>query len=182
MNLKKNIFLIIIFLTFAITANAQNYASSVGISGGYVEDGYGGNATFNFHPNRNSYIQIGIFTSFSEEEFDGIKIPYNVFAFQPGYFRRVFLINSRKPLAFYLGGGAIAGYEVINNGSNELPSGAFITAKSKFVYGAYASLEIEWQIKESFSIAAKANQHYHVNSDIGNLYPFAGISLRYYLY
>lgn len=182
MNLNKDIIIVLFLWLITLSVSAQNYASSVGISAGYVEDGFGGNATFNFHPNRTSYLQIGIFTSFSEEEVDGVKIPYNIFAFQPGYYRRIFLVNSRKPLGFYIGGGAIAGYEVINNGSSELPSGALITAKSKFVYGGFVGIEIEWQLKESFSIAAKVNEHYHVNSDIGNLYPFAGLSLRYYLY
>jgi len=182
MRLNKNTILILAFIITSIPLMGQNFASSVGVSGGYVEDGFGGNATFNFHPNRFSYIQIGVFASFSEENFDGIKVPYNVFSFQPGYYRRVFLVNSRKPLAVYLGGGAIAGYEVINNGSNELSSGALITAESKFIYGGFASIEVEWQLKESFSIALKVNEHYHANSDIGNLYPFAGLSLRYYLY
>ncbi|MEM7485720.1 MAG: conjugal transfer protein TraO [Bacteroidota bacterium] len=182
MNTITRTILLLFFLAANSAAMAQNYASSVGFSAGYVEDGFGGNATFNFHPNRFSYIQIGVFASFSEEDFDGVKIPYNVFSFQPGYYRRIFLVDWRKPVGIYLGGGGIAGYEVINNGNNELPSGALITAESKFIYGGFASLEIEWQIKESFSLALKANQHYHVNSDIGNLYPFVGLSLRYYLY
>lgn len=181
MKMKIHPILIILLLAFNST-KAQNYASAVSVSGGYVEDGFAANASFNYHPNRNSYFQIGIFTSFSNEDFEGTKIPYSVFAFQPSYYRRVFLVNSRKPISFYLGGGAIGGYEVINNGSNELESGAILTAKSKFIYGGFASLEIEWQIKESISIGLKANQHYHVNSDIGNLYPYAGLSLLYYLY
>lgn len=178
----RTLLLSTVLLLSGLSLQAQNYASSVGISGGYVEDGFGGNATFNFHMNRYSYIQIGIFASFSNEEYAGTEIPYNVFAFQPGYYRRIAVLNTRNPISFYLGGGAIGGYEVINNGSSELPSGALITAKSQFIYGGFAGGEIEFQIKENISFAIKGQQHYHVNSDIGNMYPFIGGSVRFYLY
>jgi len=171
-----------IFITMGAMAQRRgNLASSVGISGGYVEDGYGAMGTFNFHPNRYKYFQLSILASFAEDKGRN-DIPYNIFTVQPGIFYRVYISPRRKNFSVHLGGGGLFGYEVINNGSNELPNGALIDGKSQFIYGAYLGAEAEVAIGNDFSLLIKANEYYHANSDVGNFYPYVGAGLRYFLF
>ncbi|MCK0192900.1 conjugal transfer protein TraO [Arenibacter sp. F20364] len=157
-----------------------NLASSVGVSGGYVEDGFAAMGTFNFHPNRFKYFQISVLAAFAEDR--GTQdIPYNVFTIQPGLMYRLY-ISRIKTFSVHAGGGGLFGYEVINNGSNELPNGAIIDGRSQFIYGAWIGAEAELALGDDFSLLIKANEYYHVNSDVGNFYPYAGVGIRYFLF
>jgi hypothetical protein len=176
--------LVLLLMCFAISSTAQsggNLASSVGLSGGYVEDGYGGMVTFNFHPNRYKYFQVSILAAFAEDK-GSSDIPYNIFTIQPGLFYRVYISPKRKNFSVHLGGGGLFGYEIINNGSNELPSGAIIDGRSQFIYGLFAGAEAEVALSNDFSILVKANEYYHINSDVGSFYPYVGAGLRYFLF
>jgi len=178
----KNTLIIITLFFSCHLVKAQAYASSVELSGGYVEDGFGGYINYNHHLDRRSHLQFGVFVGISNDKSLGEEIPYNKFTFNPGYFRKLISSNGRKPITLNIGGGAIVGYEIINNGSNELPSGAIIDAKSQLIYGAFAGLEVEYGINENFSLTLKAVEQYQANSDIGQFYPFVGAGLRYYLF
>uniref|UniRef100_A0A171ANS3 Conjugal transfer protein n=1 Tax=Triatoma infestans TaxID=30076 RepID=A0A171ANS3_TRIIF len=87
-----------------------------------------------------------------------------------------------KTFVLNLGGGGIIGYEVINNGNSLLETGAIIDAKSQFIYGVFIGLEGEITLSNDFSLLIKANEYYHINSDVGQFYPYAGIGLRYFLF
>ena len=83
----KRLFFFCTFLSLFFSAYSQqrgNYASSVGLSGGYVEDGYGIMATYNYHLSRNDYAQLSILVAIAEDR-GTFNIPYNVFTIQPGY-------------------------------------------------------------------------------------------------
>ncbi len=170
----------LIYVTF-LNAQNGNYASSVGLSSGYAEDGFGIMGTYNYHLNRNRYAQMSIFAAIAEDK-GTFNIPYNIFTVQPGYFFKLWEQRSFKRYALNIGGGGIIGYEVINNGNNLLENGAIIDAKSQFLYGAYVGLEGEITLSNDFSILLKANEYYHVNSDVGSYYPYGGIGLRYFLF
>ncbi len=172
---------IILLGTVSVYSQSGNYASSVGISGGYAEDGFGVMATYNYHLNRNRYAQLSVFAAIAEDK-GTFDIPYNIFTVQPGYFIKVWEQKNFKKYALNLGGGAIFGYEVINNGNSLLATGAIIEAKSQFIYGAFLGLEGELALSNNFSVLIKANEYYHANSDVGNFYPYAGIGLRYFLF
>lgn len=179
-------FIIILLLVLANghtswAQNSGNYASSIGLSGGYAEDGLGVMATYNYHLSRNRYAQLSVFAAIAEDK-GNFNIPYNIFTVQPGYFIKVWEQRRFKKYSLNLGGGAIVGYEVINNGNNLLDTGAVINAKSQFIYGVYLGMEGEINISNSFSILLKANEYYHVNSDVGNFYPYVGAGLRYFLF
>lgn len=182
--MKIYLYIAALFLVFGMSAQSQrSFASSIGLSGGYVEDGYGALFNYNYHMDRYSYFHIGIFGAFAEDrETELYEIPYTLFTFQPGYFRRIYQNSGFKPISVYLGLGAVGGYEVINNGNNTLPNGAIILADSKFIYGGFVGAEFDYHFSNSFSLVVKANEYYHVNSDIGNWYPFFAVGLRYYLY
>lgn len=180
--MKKYIpILLFIFLSTLGYSQNGNYASSLGFSGGYAEDGFGIMGTFNYHLNRNSYAQLSIFAAIAEDK-GSFDIPYNIFTVQPGYFMKIWEQRNFKKYALNFGGGAIIGYEVINNGNSLLETGAVLDARSKFIYGAFLGMEGELALSNDFSILLKVNEYYHANSDVGNFYPYAGIGLRYFLF
>ena len=162
-------------------SQSNNYASSVGLSGGYAEDGYGFMGTFNYHINRNRYAQLSIFASISEDK-GSFNIPYNIFTVQPGYFLKIWEQKNFKRYTLNLGGGGIFGYEIINNGNRSLSNGSILDAKSQFIYGLFLGLEGEATLNNDFSLLIKANEYYHINSDVGQFYPYAGIGIRYFLF
>lgn len=179
--MKNLLFITAIIACSSIHSQEGNYASSIGVSSGYAEDGYGIMATYNYHLNRNRYAQLSVFAAIAEDR-GTFTIPYNIFTVQPGYFFKILEQRNFKRYALNIGGGAIIGYEVINNGNSLLETGAVIDAKSQFIYGAYVGLEGELTLSNDFSLLVKANEYYHVNSDVGNFYPYAGIGLRYFLF
>ncbi len=181
--MKKGTFLLLAVLLCSMTAFSQsgNYASSVGLSGGYAEDGFGIMATYNYHLNRNRYAQLSVFVAIAEDK-GSFNIPYNIFTVQPGYFFKVWEQKNFKKYALNLGGGGIFGYEVINNGNSILSNGAILDAKSQFIYGAFIGIEGEITLSNDFSLLIKANEYYHINSDVGKFYPYVGLGLRYFLF
>lgn len=175
--------IVLIFGVVQMSHGQRAFATSVGLSAGYTEDGYAGLFNYNYHNGRSSYIHVGLFASFSvDKETVGYEIPYNIFNIQPGYYFRIMQSQGFKPVSLYLGGGGILGYEILNNGNNELPNGALIDAKSQFLYGGFAGLELDYAFSDDWSFVVKANEYYHVNSDVGNWYPYIAVGLRYYLY
>ncbi|NYJ28194.1 conjugal transfer protein TraO [Allomuricauda sp. ARW1Y1] len=179
--MKKLINILVILACLTGYSQEGNYASSIGVSSGYAEDGFGIMATYNYHLNRSRYAQLSVFAAVAEDK-GSFAIPYNIFTVQPGYFFKVLEQRTFKSYALNIGGGAIIGYEVINNGNSLLETGAIIDADSKFIYGAYVGIEGELTLSNDFSLLVKANEYYHVNSDVGNFYPYAGIGLRYFLF
>ncbi len=161
----------------------RGFASSMGFSAGYSEDGYSVMFNYNHHMNRYSYFNIGLLGTVAiDKETDNYEIPYNVFTLQPGYFLRIYQSSGLKPKNIYVGLGGVGGYEIINNGSNELDNGAIINAKSQFIYGGFAAVEFDWNFSNSFALLIKASQYYHANSDVGKWVPYVGVGLRYYFY
>lgn len=181
--MKKALFNFILFFTVLVTSaqKGANYASSIGVSAGYVEDGIGFMATYNYHLDRKTYAQLSVFAAIAEDK-GTFEIPYTIFSVQPGYFITVWEQPSFKKYALNIGGGGIIGYESINNGNNTLHTGAIIDAESKLIYGVFFGAQGEIILGNNLTILIKANEYYHANSDIGKFYPYAGLGLRYFLF
>lgn len=164
----------------------SNYSSSIGVTGGYAEDGVGLLLTYNYHilTNRRkvNYAQVGILGTIAEDKEGRYDIPYNIFTVNPGYFFNIYEQPRWSKIFVYIGGGGVIGYEVFNNGNNELDNGAVIDGKSQFIYGAFVGAEFEYMISDSWRFIIKANEYYHANSDVGNYYFFGGIGIRYLLF
>lgn len=176
-------FLTLLFICACASSYAQrgNYASSIGLSAGYAEDGIGFMATYNYHLDRFAYFQVSVFASIAEDK-GKYDIPYNIFTVQPGYFRRIWEQSSFQNFAINIGGGGVIGYEVINNGNNEIYNGAVVNAKSQFIYGVYLGIEGEIRVGNDLYILIKGNEYYHINSDVGKIYPYVGLGFRYFLF
>lgn len=179
--MKIKITILVVFIAALGHSQSGNYASSVGLSGGYAEDGFGIMATYNYHLNRNRYAQLSVFAAIAEDK-GSFDIPYNIFTVQPGYFIKVWEQKNFKKYAINVGGGGIIGYEVINNGNSILSNGAILDARSQFIYGVFLGLEGEITLSNDFSLLLKANEYFHINSDVGQFYPYAGLGLRYFLF
>ena len=179
--MRYHISILVLFISTLMFSQGSNYASSIGLSGGYAEDGYGVKGTFNYHLNRNQYAQLSIFAAIAEDK-GSFNIPYNIFTVQPGYFLKVWEQKNFKRYAINLGGGGVFGYEIINNGNSTLSNGAILDAKSQFIYGVFLGFEGEVTLNNDFSLLVKANEYYHINSDVGQFYPYAGLGIRYFLF
>lgn len=185
----KNITLIILlFLCFAYKASAQNYASSIGVTAGYSQEGVGALVNFNYYVDRFAAVQAGVFTSFANDtsfennKGEKVKIPYYLFSFQGGYFRQMWLSRNYRFQWSLLGGGLI-GYEIVNNGDDTLDSGELVMSKSAFIYGGYVGTEIEYLFRnDDWALVAKIHQQFHLNSDLGNFSPYFGVGMRYFLF
>lgn len=184
--MKKILFSTVLLILISSSIRAQrNYASSVGASIGYTQDGYGFQASYNYHLGRYRYVQGAIFTSFSKQTYEtnsnSVDIPYMIMSFNLGYFDTVFRTNNKK-FSIYLGGGITGGYESINNGDKELFNGAIIDSESQLIYGGFVASELDFELNNSTSFILRIQEYYHVNSDLGNLIPYVGGGLRYQLF
>ena len=154
--------------------------SSIDITAGYTPDGYAINANYNivFDP---SYMKLGMYVSSSKEiTTENYEIPYSIFSVNAGYFYPLITSNNQI-FVFSAGGGVLAGYEIVNNGSKELPNGSLIDSQSNFIYGGFATGELEIGITNRFYILAKATEYYHLNSDLGAATFYGGIGARFYI-
>lgn len=182
---RKYIFTGIIFLFLVLfnklEVRAQYPTSSVGFIGGYAEDGYGLTVNFNYYVSRTDYVQGAVYTSFSKEKQRQFEIPFDIFTTNFGYYKQVY-VSHRETYIVNAGLGALLGYEIVNNGVNELNTGALIDSKTNFIYGVFGSIELEIPISNRWSFMAKYNQFYHENSDLGEFTLFAGGGIRYFLF
>lgn len=155
--------------------------SSIGISGGYASNGIGTIAEYNHYFKERSIINSSIYYSFSSINEKGQEINFSDITLNVGYFYRV-LKTGKSRFSINLGGGGVAGYEVINNGSNTLDSGAILNAESKAIFGAYVGSQINYFISNYFSLSLVTNQFYHANSDIGELAFYTGVGIKYFVF
>ncbi len=163
---------------FSYGQRQSNYGSSVEITGGYTGEGYGFSAGFNYYVNKWTYYQGSVFIGISNEKFQEIVIPYTNFSVNATYNRNVWF-NRRKEFSLSVGGGPVIGWEVVNNGNNELSNGAIIQSSSQFIWGVVAQSEFQYVINNSWTTFIKLNQFFHISSDLGNFQPYASIGFKY---
>ena len=159
--------------------SAQVYSKSLSVSGGIYGDGYGAEFTFNNYLGENSFTQIALNgTAFSFQSGEE-SVPYFSAVGSFSYFLTV-LSRNRKQQSLSIGGGAIAGYESVNNGKGDLSNVLSVVGESKFIYGGVVSADFDIIISERLSLLVKTSQAYHLNSDFGKLTNYSGIGIRYY--
>ncbi len=169
-------FILIVFVSISI--NAQSHKFALSFTGGYVQDGFGGMATLDYKTNEFDFLQFNLQGSFSQLEFGDIDIPVSTYALNVGYFFDVIRNNSRT-FALSLGAGGTAGYEIVNNGDETLENNQVLDISTgKAVFGAYAGLDADIFLIPTIAINLKANQVYHVNSDVGELTPYFGLGIK----
>lgn len=155
--------------------------SHIGVSGGYADNGFALLVNYNHALNKSSYLQFGAYGSFAKNKQPGYEISYSDFTANIGYYINVYQ-NNLKQFKIALGVGGVGGYELINNGNNELQTGALIDAESKLIYGGFVGAEIDIALNDNISVYGVVNEYYHINSDIGNLTFYGGVGIKYYFF
>jgi hypothetical protein len=158
---------------------SQRSYLSVGAVPTYKTNGYGIQLNANHYHSTTDFLQLSLVATFSKEMPNaGVEFPYDDYWFNLGYFTTV-LTSPKRGISFYFGGGPSVGYKHINNGETEFPFDA-VEAESSFIYGAYASFEMDFFISDAFSLIVPINGYYHFNSDLNDTTLLLGAGLRYY--
>lgn len=171
--------LIRIFFIFPLIAVSQSYSNTFSVQGGIFGEGYGGGITYSSNLSENTFTQLGLEISMANYQSGETILPYSSITASYSYFLTVYSRN-RKMQSVSLGGGAVAGYELVNSGNNTISNVVSIDGNSKFIFGGVATIDIDIILSEHISLIIKASEFYHVNSDFGKLTNFSGVGLRYY--
>ncbi|MDC6367207.1 MULTISPECIES: conjugal transfer protein TraO [Flavobacteriaceae] len=178
---KLNFLTLIALLGVAFTGHAQRSKSAFGVSGGYVPDGFGIEASFNHYHNRTDFIKIATLATLANEPFDAdLEIPYQNYLLNAGYYTAL-MQSPSSGMTFAVGAGISFGYESINNGEQQLSNGSVILSESGFVYGLTAGADYDVFLSSSISLFVPINFIYQFNSDMGNNLIYGGLGLRYSL-
>ncbi len=160
-------------------AFSQSYSNTFSVNGGIFGDGYGGGITYNSNLSDYTFTQIGLDVCMATYSFGDTSVPYSSFTASYSYFLTVYSRN-RKMQSLSIGGGAIAGYELANNGNTDITNVVSLEGNSKFIYGGVATIDLDIILSERISLVIKSSQFYHMNSDFGKLTNFSGMGIRYY--
>ncbi len=173
-------FFICFLIILPFLAKAQD--DSIGISVGYTTNGIGVLLSYNKSINDNSYIQVGGYYSIAEDQSnDNVKVPYNDMSLNIGYFHNI-ITSLEREFHFAIGGGGIAGYEIINGGNSEIREGIIVDGENQFIYGAFVGLEAGYYFSDHFSVSATVNEYYHIGSDLGKAVFYGGLGVKYHIF
>lgn len=177
--------MVIVFTVFPIILMGQssNYSSTLQACGGYVEDGFGITASYDYYTGRDQYAQLTIGFDLANDLESGYKIPYAILKVQPSYWLEVWEGEPvSMPISMNLGLGGLFGYIDINGGEESLPSGVLLTANSRFTYGGFIGIELEYHYSNSFSFLLRASENFYLNNELGQFQPYFAGGIKYYLF
>jgi hypothetical protein len=172
--------LVVVVLLFfcSNTLFAQSHKIALSLTGGLVQDGFSGIITGDYKVNEFDYLQFNVQASFATFEQNNIDIPVDTYSFNAGFFFDILRNNSRT-FALSLGAGGTVGYETINNDDPNIDINQILNIETNtIVYGAYAGLDADLFISPVVAITIKLNETYHINSEIGEFTPYAGLGIK----
>ena len=179
---KRTIFHVILLalLTVSIAEMyGQRSTSSFGLSPLYKVNGYGVGGSFNYYHNTSDYFQLLMIAAFSEEQPNSaVEFPFEDYLVNLGYFTTV-LTSPHRGISIFFGGGPSVGYEIINNDMVEISFG-IQTPESTWVYGAFASFEMDFYLTDSLSLILPTTGMYHFNSEVEDVKLLLGLGIRFY--
>ncbi|CAZ94448.1 conjugal transfer protein TraO [Zobellia galactanivorans] len=157
----------------------QSYTNTFSVSGGMFGEGYGGELTLDNNLSETTFTELALNVSIANYQ-SGIKsIPYSSLTASYSYFITLYSRN-RRMQALSLGGGVLAGYEMVNNGEVEVSNIVSVNGESKFIYGAVLTGDIDIIVSEHISLIIRTSEYFHANSDFGSFTNYTGLGLRYY--
>ena len=140
----------------------QSYTNTFSVSGGMFGEGYGGEFTLDTNLSETTFTELALNVSIANYQ-SGIKsIPYSSLTASYSYFITLYSRN-RRMQALSLGGGVLAGYEMVNNGEVAVLTG-----------------DIDIIVSEHISLIIRTSEYFHANSDFGSFTNYTGLGLRYY--
>jgi len=170
---------LVVILSISIhQVNAQSHKVALSLTGGIVQDGFGGLVTIDYKVNEFDYLQFNVQGNFTNLELSGIDVPVTLYSFNPGFFFDVLRNNSRT-FALSLGAGGVIGTETINKGEQALENSQILNIETNtLIFGAYAGLDADIFLSSVATLNIKLNEYYHANSEVGALTPYAGIGIK----
>lgn len=173
--MKKNMFLSILLIGGLLNGKAQSYKHAFGASYGVTKNGSGVMLSHNYVLKFHDNIETSISILNSEGKQSEVKIPYKTAILTSGYSKNIY-VSKNNGLSVNGIAGLLLGYESLNKKS--VSSFLKVLDESNPIFGGFVGLDIDYVLNEKISLFAKANQHYHINSDLGNFTYFAGGGLR----
>jgi len=155
-------------------------------AGTYDDDGYGGEVTYNTTINDKFFTQIALNGTYSNFQSGDTSVPYYNFTGSYSLFFTVFTLRHRRKFQqkFSIGGGAVVGYESVNNGERDITPILVVELDedelSGVIYGGVATLDLDIIFNNNISIVIKTSQFYHLNTKVGALTNYSGIGIRYF--
>lgn len=104
-------------------------------------------------------------------------IPIAQFTGEGGYYYK-FLTDGSKTIFCYLGGVALAGYEIVNWGEKKLYDGAAIRNQNRFLYGGAVILEVEIFLTDRFILSVSGRERILWGTTTGHFHTQFGVALR----
>lgn len=99
---------------------------------------------------------------------------------QVGYLHPI-LSDGGKNIFLYLGVAGLGGYEEVNNGKEDLPDGALLLDRSRWVYGGALHASVELFLTDSLLIVMKGQGRMLFGSDLNLFRPAVSVGLRFNL-
>lgn len=96
---------------------------------------------------------------------------------QLGYMHPV-LSDGGKNVFLYLGASGLGGYEEVNRGNADLPDGAKLLARSRWVYGGALHASVELFLTDSLLLVVRGQGRMLFGSDLNVFRPNVTIGLR----
>nr|WP_298794475.1 conjugal transfer protein TraO [uncultured Allomuricauda sp.] len=159
---------------------SQRSDLSFGLTPKYRANGYGLDFSANYYHTVTDYYHLSLVASFAKEQPDStVEYPYEDYLLNLGYFTTI-LTWSNRGFSIFFGGGVSAGYERINGGKPEALFEIQIP-ESGFVYGVFASFELDFFLTDSLSLIVPVEGMYHFNSKVDKSMLLLGAGIRLYL-
>lgn len=181
--MKNTLFIIILLFSFPFCSIGQ--VSAIGLTGGYVDDGFGLLAQYNHFLGRdsNSKLHAEFFYGKGWTKVGGISVPYDDSIVYIGYHQVVLRERRNKTYYASVGGGGLIGREVINNGAEQITSGSFVDGEpSNTVYGAYIGADFSYLLTDNLALSLVLKHTYLDNSLLHDFFFYAGIGTSYIIF
>ena len=182
-------------LTIAVLALTMRQATAqrvlpkmqgIGIGGGMVDgkgDSFYGNVTAETYDKGGNkwvfgaeYLQCNHKYEYGEDEKQ--TIPVAQFTAEGGFYKQV-LSDASKSFFVYVGGSALAGYEIVNWNEKLLDDGSRLKEKGGFVYGCAATLNVEWYLSDKVVLTGNVRERFLWGNTSGLNHTQYGIGLKF---
>ena len=110
-------------------------------------------------------------------DYRSYKVPALDGLLQLGYMHPI-LSDGGKNIFLYLGVAGLGGYEEVNGGNSDLPDGAKLIDRTRWVYGGALHASVELFLTDSLLLVMKGQGRMLFGSDLNLFRPNIGIGLR----
>ncbi|MBR8713348.1 conjugal transfer protein TraO [Porphyromonas levii] len=110
-------------------------------------------------------------------DYRSYKVPALDALLQLGYMHPI-LSDGGKNIFLYLGGAGVGGYEEVNSGNSDLPDGAKLLDRTRWVYGGALHASVEVFLTDSLLLVVRGQGRMLFGSDLNLFRPNMSIGLR----